>query len=189
MRLADLKGRRDPTDPNKYLQEEVVLCRIRAYRDDGIVDMTPGFSPKAPIKIDIMEQGAFTKEELGTAYLISMKGCTTTYFFWIINDTEPDDGAEVAKLFSRQLNYQQQLYSKTLEMRRNLMGDEFQAFSEAPGEDRLKCLLNLEIMSAHGFNLDFLYVQYLLDVPNGWLVADPSGADAKLHGSTTQAFA
>lgn len=44
--MADLKGRRDPTkkeeDPDKFLYEEVVLCRIRAYRDDGLVDMTPG---------------------------------------------------------------------------------------------------------------------------------------------------
>jgi len=40
--VADLKGRRDPTDPTNFLQEEVVLCRIRAYKDDGLVDMTPG---------------------------------------------------------------------------------------------------------------------------------------------------
>ena len=73
--VADLKGRRDPTNNANFLQEEVVLCRIRAYKDDGQVDMTPGFSPKAPIKVDIMRNSAYTQEELGTAYSITMKGC------------------------------------------------------------------------------------------------------------------
>eukprot|EP00802_Teleaulax_amphioxeia_P013117 Tamp_13165.p1 GENE.Tamp_13165~~Tamp_13165.p1 ORF type:complete len:532 (+),score=127.48 Tamp_13165:89-1684(+) len=186
--VAHLKGRRDPTNHSNFLQEEIVLCRIRAYKDDGLVDMTPGFSPKAPIKVDIMRNSAYTQEELGTAYSITMKGCSTTYMFWILNDTEPADQATKAKLYNNQLKFQQELLDKTLEMRRNLMGDGFEDFSETPDQDVLKCLLNLEIMSAHDFDLDLLYVQYLLDVPDGWLVGDPKGTDAKLEGSTVQAI-
>ena len=45
---------------------QVILCRIRAYKDDGLVDMTPGFSPKAPIKVNILLNSEFTQEEFGT---------------------------------------------------------------------------------------------------------------------------
>ena len=31
--VAHLKGRRDPTNHSNFLQEEIVLCRIRAYKD------------------------------------------------------------------------------------------------------------------------------------------------------------
>ena len=39
------------------------------------------------------------------------------------------------------------------------------SFSETPDADEMKCLLNLEIMSAHDFDLDFLYVQVCTKCP------------------------
>ena len=91
---AEVKGRRDPcSDPKteKFLQEEVILCRIRAYKDEGIVDMCPAFSPKAPIKIDIMRGASYTQEQLGTGYQIRATGSRFSYVYWIFNDTEPED--------------------------------------------------------------------------------------------------
>jgi hypothetical protein len=43
--------------------------------------------------------------------------------FWIINDTEPGDQVTKAKLYNNQLKFQQELLDKTLEIRRNLMGE------------------------------------------------------------------
>ena len=64
------------------------------------------------------------------------------------------------------------------------MGEEFECLSIISKPHEIKCLLTLEIVSARDFDLDFLYVQYLVEVPDGWLVAD----DAKLSGSTVQAI-
>ena len=33
--------------------------------------------------------------------------CSTTYMFWILNDTEPADQATKAKLYNNQLKFQQ----------------------------------------------------------------------------------
>ena len=80
--------------------------------------------------------------------------------------------AIAAKLLHRQLKFQEELLNKALEMRRNLIGaqftcftgtkrhkttqiltncctgDDFDSFSDTPNTDLLKCVLNLEIMSA-----------------------------------------
>lgn len=69
------------------------------------------------------------QEEVGTAYSVTMKGCSTSYYFWIINDTEPEDASTVSTLMARQLHFQQELLNKTLEMRRNLMGDDFERYA------------------------------------------------------------
>jgi hypothetical protein len=52
----------------------------------------------------------------------------------------------------------------------------FEEYSETPEADVLKCMLNLEIMSGHDFDHDFLYVHYLIDLPDGWLAGDATGS-------------
>lgn len=46
-----------------------------------------------------------------------------------MNDTEPEDANTVSKLMAKQLHFQQELLNKSIEMRRNLTGDEFERFS------------------------------------------------------------
>ena len=44
-----------------------------------MIDMTPGFSPKASIKVDFFQHGAFTQDDLGTAYNVTMAGSGARY--------------------------------------------------------------------------------------------------------------
>ncbi|KAJ1489742.1 hypothetical protein T484DRAFT_1779314, partial [Baffinella frigidus] len=73
---AELKGKRDVTKPDEqtFLTDDHVLCTIKACQDgseehvlctikayqDGSVDMTPGFSPRAALKVDTMNNNAYT---------------------------------------------------------------------------------------------------------------------------------
>lgn len=97
-------------------------------------------------------------------------GCV--YEYWVINDTEPADASEVAVLNTKQMRFQQELFDKTQELRRNFVGDEFEAYTDSPDLDVCKVMLNMEIVSAQGFDLDHVYVQYLLDIPDGWATGD-----------------
>ena len=44
-----------------------------------MIDMTPGFSPKSSIKVDFFQHGAFTQDDLGTAYNVTMAGSGARY--------------------------------------------------------------------------------------------------------------
>lgn len=94
------------------------------------------------------------------------------YEYWILNDTEPAEASEVAALNIKHLKFQQGLFDKTQELRRNFVGDEFEAYSDSPELDEFKVMLNMEIVSAQDFDLDHVYVQYLLDIPEGWATGD-----------------
>ena len=97
-------------------------------------------------------------------------GCV--YEYWVVNDTEPADASEVAALNIKQMRFQQELFDKTQELRRNFVGDEFEAYTDSPDLDVCKIMLNMEIVSAQDFDLDHVYVQYLLDIPEGWATGD-----------------
>jgi hypothetical protein len=51
------------------LQEEHVLCTIKAYQD-GSIDMTPGFSPRAPLKVDTMNNNQYSLAQRGVPYRV-----------------------------------------------------------------------------------------------------------------------
>ena len=105
---AELKGKRDqtkPPDQNVHLQEEHVLLRIKAY-GNGTVDMTPGFSPKPPIKIDIMKGNEYKTGGTAPPYRLTTSG-GYTYHYWIINESEPADQATIAKIHTKHLRFQQ----------------------------------------------------------------------------------
>jgi len=42
----------------KYINREEVLCAIKVY-NSGNIDMTPGFSPKPNIKVDVMKGNSY----------------------------------------------------------------------------------------------------------------------------------
>mmetsp|Transcript_41602 Transcript_41602/g.103952 ORF Transcript_41602/g.103952 Transcript_41602/m.103952 type:complete len:566 (-) Transcript_41602:143-1840(-) len=175
--VAQVKGRVDLTvrteenDGLTYIMQEEVLCAIRVF-SDGTVDMTPGFSPKPPIKVDPMKGGSYkAASDQGVPYRLETEsGCV--YEYWLENATEPADASEVAAAHAKELRFQQELFDKTQELRRNFVGDEFEPFTDSPELDARKVMINCEIVSARGFDLDHVYVQYLLDVPGNWATGD-----------------
>eukprot|EP00284_Hemiselmis_tepida_P006908 CAMPEP_0174937344 /NCGR_PEP_ID=MMETSP1355-20121228/60210_1 /TAXON_ID=464990 /ORGANISM="Hemiselmis tepida, Strain CCMP443" /LENGTH=556 /DNA_ID=CAMNT_0016184189 /DNA_START=98 /DNA_END=1764 /DNA_ORIENTATION=- len=175
--VAQVKGRVDVTVRSEegegptYIMQEEVLCAIRVY-SDGTIDMTPGFSPKPPIKVDPMKGGAYkTTSEQGVPYRLETEsGCV--YEYWLENATEPADASEVAAAHAKEVRFQQELFDKTQELRRNFVGDEFEPYSDQPELDARKVMINCEIVSAQGFDWDHVYVQYLIDVPEGWATGD-----------------
>eukprot|EP00290_Baffinella_frigidus_P030326 CAMPEP_0180222286 /NCGR_PEP_ID=MMETSP0987-20121128/20591_1 /TAXON_ID=697907 /ORGANISM="non described non described, Strain CCMP2293" /LENGTH=442 /DNA_ID=CAMNT_0022184287 /DNA_START=117 /DNA_END=1443 /DNA_ORIENTATION=+ len=183
---AELKGKRDVTKPDEqtFLTEEHVLCTIKAYQD-GSVDMTPGFSPRAALKVDTMNNNAYTVPDKGVPYRI-VTGGGVAYHYWVVNDTETTDPGLALRLNEQQKKYQENLFDKALELRRNFVGEEFEPFSETPDEVVLKVAYNLEIMSASGFEMDRIYVQYLLDVPEHWTYQDASSLWGNTQLSSTR---
>eukprot|EP00282_Hemiselmis_andersenii_P039250 CAMPEP_0169444692 /NCGR_PEP_ID=MMETSP1042-20121227/10034_1 /TAXON_ID=464988 /ORGANISM="Hemiselmis andersenii, Strain CCMP1180" /LENGTH=386 /DNA_ID=CAMNT_0009556023 /DNA_START=332 /DNA_END=1489 /DNA_ORIENTATION=- len=175
--VAQVKGRIDVTVRNDekegptYIMQEEVLCAIRVY-PDGTVDMTPGFSPKPPIKVDPMKGGTYKPTgDQGVPYRLETEsGCV--YEYWLENATEPADASEVAAAHAKEMRFQQELFDKTQELRRNFVGDEFEPYTDSPDLDSKKVMINCELVSAHGFDMDHIYIQYLLDIPENWATGD-----------------
>mmetsp|Transcript_3731 Transcript_3731/g.9397 ORF Transcript_3731/g.9397 Transcript_3731/m.9397 type:complete len:565 (-) Transcript_3731:36-1730(-) len=173
--MAEVKGMIDVVNTTEegpvYVKEEQVLCSIKAY-NNGVLDLTPGFSPKPAIKVDVMKNNSYKQaSEYGLPYRL-YTASNRVYEYWIINETEPKDASVIAHLNTKELRFQQDLFDKTHELRRNFVGDEFEPFSDSPDIDAHKVMLNMEIMCAENFDLDHLYVQYLLDIPEGWATGD-----------------
>lgn len=177
--MAQLKAKREGVD----VTEEHVLCRARYY-NDGRLDLTPGFSPRPLIKVDVMRHSHYEVLSQSVApYRIRTAG-GFGYLFWITNDTEPTDRSKLEFLNAKSLRFHQDLYDKAAELRRNFVGDEFEVFSETPEQHSSKVLLNLEIVSGEGFEDRSLYVHYLLQIPKGW-----SCNSEHLEGNTHLSFA
>jgi hypothetical protein len=104
----------------------------------------------------------------------------------VINDTETVDPALALKLNEQQRRYQEGLLDKAAELRRNFVGEEFEPFSESPEEDAFKSLYNIEIVSTAGFEMDNIYVQYLVDVPAYWSYLDAAGLWGNTQLSSTK---
>uniref|UniRef100_A0A7S0EJ57 Meckel syndrome type 1 protein n=1 Tax=Hanusia phi TaxID=3032 RepID=A0A7S0EJ57_9CRYP len=175
--VADLTSDQIQTETgeNVYRKQKFVLCEIRAY-EDGTMDMTPGFSPEPSIKIDILQNYKYTQADLGTPYRIRTEG-GFNYDYWIINDTEVPDEASKNKTIANERKYQEQLLSKAQELRKNFIGSEFDLFNTTDKDDECRMFVNIEIVSAMGFERDHLYVQYLVDIPEGWQIVESPDPD------------
>ncbi|EKX32726.1 hypothetical protein GUITHDRAFT_121078 [Guillardia theta CCMP2712] len=175
--VADLTSDQSQSESgeNVFRKQKFVLCKIKAY-DDGSVDMTPGFSPEPSIKIDILQNYKYTQADLGIPYRIRTEG-GFNYDYWIINDTEMTDEAAKNRAIANQKKYQDQLLSKAQELRKNYIGTEFDLFNTADKDDECRMFINIEIVSAIGFDRDHLYVQYLVDIPEGWQVVESQDPD------------
>jgi Meckel syndrome type 1 protein len=53
------------------------------------------------------------------------------------------------------------------QLRKNLVGSKFEALP-GPSPNALRVILNMELMSARGFNYDNLYIEYLVKPGPGW---------------------
>eukprot|EP00286_Rhodomonas_abbreviata_P010464 CAMPEP_0181335308 /NCGR_PEP_ID=MMETSP1101-20121128/26760_1 /TAXON_ID=46948 /ORGANISM="Rhodomonas abbreviata, Strain Caron Lab Isolate" /LENGTH=333 /DNA_ID=CAMNT_0023445415 /DNA_START=69 /DNA_END=1066 /DNA_ORIENTATION=+ len=160
---AELKARKD----GQLVSHEYVICRLKYY-EDGRLDITPGFSPQPNIKVDIMKHSTYTVVDLSSApYRIQTPG-GFGYHFWLSNDTEPTERGKLEILNHKSVRFHQDVYEKAQELRRNFVGDEFEPFTDTPEQHSLKMMLNLEIVSGYGFDDRSLYVQYLVQAPEGW---------------------
>mmetsp|Transcript_7138 Transcript_7138/g.12372 ORF Transcript_7138/g.12372 Transcript_7138/m.12372 type:complete len:611 (+) Transcript_7138:335-2167(+) len=129
-------------------REEKVLVTIKDFLN-GSFDLQPGFTA----------EGASYRFELqdGAVYEYSIQST---------------DKATKKSDFLRQGDKkagvrEDPVSDRTYQLRKNLVGSKFEALP-GPSPNALRVILNMELMSARGFNYDNLYIEYFVKLGPGW---------------------
>ncbi|XP_055513939.1 Meckel syndrome type 1 protein isoform X1 [Leucoraja erinacea] len=122
--------------------DEYILCTIKM-DSNGVLSVKPDFNGcKAVYRIE-------TEGEKRDLWLYTVQN--------ISFDVKPEEQ-------SREKNLFKDLYNRHKEYLTTLVGDEF----ATPPLGFLQLFVNGEVVSAHGFEYDNLYVHFLLELPNNW---------------------
>lgn len=122
--------------------DEYILCTIKM-DSNGVLSVKPDFNGcKAVYRIE-------TEGEKRDLWLYTVQNVSF--------DVKPEEQ-------SREKNLFKDLYNRHKEYLTTLVGDEF----ATPPLGFLQLFVNGEVVSAHGFEYDNLYVHFLLELPNNW---------------------
>ncbi|XP_062887289.1 Meckel syndrome type 1 protein isoform X1 [Mobula hypostoma] len=125
-----------------HREHEYILCTIKM-DGNGVLSVKPDFNDSK------------------AAYRIETEGEKRDLWLYTIQNVSADAQPEEQ---NREKNLLKDLYNRHKEYLSTLVGDEF----ETPPMGFLQVFVNGEVVSAHGFEYDNLYVQFFLELPENW---------------------
>ncbi|XP_069767624.1 tectonic-like complex member MKS1 isoform X2 [Narcine bancroftii] len=137
-----IMGDLGPYGKQGHREDEYILCTIKM-DSNGVLSIKPDFSDSKAV------------------YRIETEGEKRDLWFYTINNVSVDVQPEEQ---NREKNLFKDLYNRHKEYLTTLVGNEF----ETPPPGFLQVFVNGEVVSAHGFEYDNLYVHFFLELPDDW---------------------
>ncbi|XP_063244056.1 tectonic-like complex member MKS1 [Bacillus rossius redtenbacheri] len=144
--LADLSSADITEEVDWVGRSEYVLCTIRWDSVNGVLQVTPDFSPD-PYLVEVDED------------------CRSLYSYWVTHASS--DISQEERDCEREL--MDKLTEHHLSIRQLQIGSDF----DVPDDGVLTVFVMGEIMCAENFEADQLFIHFLVELPKGWSCDDP----------------